>query len=262
VDTIAEVSHPALSLVLATLAVGGSIAEAVESIRVAGMGTLEALDAILASDLDRLVKAQVTGGLATTLRRGEPSAPLLHRLEASGTSILSLALTAQDPHASRKLLDLLPEDEARFWRNRVEWDAVRNRPSLNAHSPLGHGQTAAHWIPPGTIVAGSMRLAGDVYFVAGLGDGLEVMGDADLSEAVTPRAWTIGQGTRIHGALDLSGSGIRALPADLQVGKGLDLRRCSAWDRVLPEGLDVGGEVRTDRFPDGLPLDAARKALR
>ena len=84
VDTVANVTHPALSLAMATLAVGGSHLEAAESIRVAGMGTLEALDAILGSDLDRLTQVRLAGTLAMTAKRGEPLTALVERVERAG----------------------------------------------------------------------------------------------------------------------------------------------------------------------------------
>jgi hypothetical protein len=45
-----------------------------------------------------------------------------------------------------------------------------------------------------------------------------------------------------------------SLPPVMKVGRHLDLKGCTAWDGVVPEGVEVGGLIRTDAFPKGLLL--------
>jgi hypothetical protein len=72
---------------------------------------------------------------------------------------------------------------------------------------------------------------------------------------------SIGDGLRVTGGrLDLHGcSSLRSLPRGLHVAGELDLRGCDVWDGVIPEEVVIHKQIRTDRHPNGIFLDAWRK---
>jgi hypothetical protein len=70
-----------------------------------------------------------------------------------------------------------------------------------------------------------------------------------------PKLETLPEGTVIRTGVTVNNCpAFRSLPNHLKCGGGLEVRGCPAWDRILPEGLEVGGKVVTDGHPKGATL--------
>jgi hypothetical protein len=64
---------------------------------------------------------------------------------------------------------------------------------------------------------------------------------------------------RVQRELSFNGcTALVSLPVVGRVGRNLNLRGCTAWDGVVPDGFEVGGKLYTDAHPKGLTLEAYR----
>jgi hypothetical protein len=73
------------------------------------------------------------------------------------------------------------------------------------------------------------------------------------------------EGLTVRGNLGLDGClALERLPSGLRVGThttgNLDLRGCSAWDRVIPADAAIAGRIYTDHYAHGVRLGFWRKA--
>jgi diadenosine tetraphosphatase ApaH/serine/threonine PP2A family protein phosphatase len=123
--------------------------------------------------------------------------------------------------------------------------AVRNCPRLKR-------------LPAGLVARGFLSL-GNCGRIRRLPDDLVVMSGLDLVGCSSLEGLPDGL-TEIPGHLYLSGCQLIArLPERLRIAKDLCLAGCSAWDGRIPEGVSVGGNIRTDRHPyPGIPLSSWR----
>jgi hypothetical protein len=129
-------------------------------------------------------------------------------------------------------------------------------------------------LPEGLMLGGALDLEGTL--VTSLPDGLKVPGwfnlrgcrIAKLPENLVAggSVWAEGtpltvlpKGLYVPGTLSLEGSRLVALPEGLRVWTDLNVLGCDGWDGRIPEDAQVGHQVRTDRHPEGLPLEEWRE---
>lgn len=106
-----------------------------------------------------------------------------------------------------------------------------------------HGCRGLESIPDGFRGTGALTL-NRCESLRRLPDGMTIGVAPDGCDPMDP--W----GSRMSFALDLNGCrSLAALPAGLVVRGNVDLRGCSAWDRMISGDADNDGRILTDDFP-------------
>jgi hypothetical protein len=95
----------------------------------------------------------------------------------------------------------------------------------------------------GRFLKGDLRLGGCTWVTA-LPEGVRVEGHCDLG---CTGLTALPEGFRVGGSLSLDESLIQTLPRGLSVRLDLSLWRCPDWDEGIPEGLEVGRSICTER---------------
>jgi hypothetical protein len=132
--------------------------------------------------------------------------------------------------------------------------ALRSCEAIAQHHPENASAALGAW-----LVAGGGGTGLDLRrreWVACLPDGLHIGGPLWLDRL--PLA-ALPDGLEVDGFLSLRGCiELAVLPPRLTVGEELDLRDCTSWDGMIPEGVRAA-TVRTDRHPFAIALDVWRR---
>jgi hypothetical protein len=169
-------------------------------------------------------------------------------------------LAKRNPDGANALLNAYLEVEGRPLNRDLDLsdcDYVMNLPAgldVRGRLYLLGGKLTA--LPEGLRVGGTCCLSWTN--LTALPEGFMVPG-GDLELFGVPLT-ALPRGLVVGGYLELSESRLDALPEGLKVKGDLDLRACRTWNHKIPADAEVGGLVRTDHHPGGLPLAEWRLA--
>jgi hypothetical protein len=239
--------------------------DALLTLKATGMGTWDALLALL--------DAGLALGAFPELR-GVPAHLFVPYAE------LRLAVQAFDawgqghPEGANALLNLYLKDRrvaGDLDLENVQW--VTNLPEgLRVAGGLNLVASGIRVLPQGLVVGGRLSLWGTA--VANLPAGLEAgrLLLLDTPIATLPSDLKVGidlylsntqiralpDGLKLRGHLELCNTPLRTLPAGLEAFT-LGLKGCAGWDGRIPADARIIYRIDTDRFPEGILLDAWRR---